>query len=288
MARALSGALCYDGVKRRKGTTMLRRLMTWSLAGAFLALPLLSAPAFAADEKGDKKKKEEEWKKLQKQQKSNKKVTKNPLKKILDLLKDIEDRLVDSDTGEWTQDEQRQVVEALKLQNNAVDELDKLINKIQDQQNQQQNQQNQQNQKQQQKNQKNSKQDQKSQQDQRKNETPEQRRQRQERERRQKEQQRQKQLEKQRQKKQQQAKRQERMKPKKPMSARRDKNDQKRKGKLPPDQQGALRAKNGDARGWGNLPLKLHQDAEKARSEPIPERFRALIEGYRKRIEDKD
>lgn len=259
-------------------TTLHRATRLGLCAG--LALVFVGAPVFAGTD-SDKEKKEKEWKELEKQQKGKLRKKENPLKKILDLLKDVEDRLVDADTGDWTQEEQRQVVEALKRQDQATKALDDLIEQIQKMQNQSQSQSQSQNQQQ--------KKDQQKQggkgRQQKRNETPEQRRERERRERerqkRQKAEQQKKQLEKQK----QQGKKNK--KEKKPKGAHDKKEPQKKDGaKMPEDDQNPLSPRNGKVSPWGNLPLKLHLDAEKARNDPVPEDVKELINGYRKRINE--
>ncbi|RME73824.1 MAG: hypothetical protein D6776_06345 [Planctomycetota bacterium] len=51
----------------------------------------------------------------------------NPLVPILDLMRQVQQRLAEADSGRWTQAEQKRIVEALKFGENAVKELDKLI-----------------------------------------------------------------------------------------------------------------------------------------------------------------
>jgi hypothetical protein len=260
-----------------KGPAMMTRILSLALL-CVLSFTLITSAT--ADDKGDKKKKEKEWKKLQEQQKGKLRQKKNPLKKILELLKDVENRLVDADTGEWTQEEQRRIIEALNLQRNAKKALDKLIEDIQKAQSQSQSQSSKSKQKKEQ-----SKKDQQGQGKKRENETPEQRRKRQERER--KEQQKRKQQQKQKELEKQAKKKPEQGKKKKPENGQLSKKEQaKRAAKLRKEQLNALKSKKSAVQPWGNLPLKLHQDVEKARREEVPEKYRDIINGYRKRIND--
>jgi len=242
---------------------------------AVLAVTALAGPAHAKSD-DEKKKSKEAWKKLEKDQKGTIRKEKNPLKNILKLLKDVEDRLGDADTGEWTQDEQRQVVEALKLQKDASSALDKLIDQIQKAQNESSGSGGSSSKKQKKGGSSGKK---------KKNESPQQKRERQkrerERQRKQKEAQRKKEMEK---KGKPEGKKPKGMK--KPQKGPEKKGAQKKVGGKPPkDSKGALRAKGG-AGTWGNLPMKLHQDVEKARKAELPGRFRDLIHGYRKRINE--
>ncbi len=57
----------------------------------------------------------------------------NPLPKILDLMKEAEARLNDADPGEYTQEDQKKIVEAMKFEDKARAALDDLIKKIEHQ-----------------------------------------------------------------------------------------------------------------------------------------------------------
>jgi hypothetical protein len=57
----------------------------------------------------------------------------NPLPKILDLMKEAEARLNDADPGEYTQQDQKKIVEAMKFEDKARAALDDLIKKIEHQ-----------------------------------------------------------------------------------------------------------------------------------------------------------
>lgn len=293
MKRSDTSKLNPDSVLRKdlsmKISTKIRGLKSTFkaalLAGLLLAMP--GATSLWADTEGEKEKKKKEWKKLEKKQKGKLRQTKNPLKKILKLLKDVEDRLIDADTGEWTRDEQRQVVEALKLQKDAQKALDDLIKKIENQQNKNNNSSSSSSKSNSKKNSsKNSGKSGGKGQQSRKNETPQQRKERlrkeRERMKRQKQQQEQKKLEKQLNHKKQGAKRK-----KQPKGGKKtDNNKKERRSQQTRDSKGQLKPKDGKAQPWGNLPQKLHGDVEKARKEDVPERYRDLINGYRKRIND--
>ena len=261
---------------------MSQRLVT----SIVLALLLSFGPGLAhAGDDGDKKKKEKEWKKLEeKQKKGGEKpgadgegpggepkeggldgLGENPLLKILDLMKEVETRLNDTDAGEFTQEDQKKIVEAMKFEDKAKTALDDLIKKIEDMQQQQQSQSQSQSQEQ----------DQQKKKQQQQNETPEQKKQREEQERKRQEQEKQEEQKRQRQNPQQQ------QQPKKPQDQQPQKQPQKKnEGKLPPDQRGPLDTPANDTRRWGDLPAKLHGDMEKARRQDPPSRWREQIEPY--------
>ncbi len=51
----------------------------------------------------------------------------NPLPKIVEMIRSVEDRLVESDTSDWTQAEQQRIVRALEGQGWVVKALEDLI-----------------------------------------------------------------------------------------------------------------------------------------------------------------
>ncbi|MFC1707675.1 hypothetical protein ACFL59_12810 [Planctomycetota bacterium] len=55
---------------------------------------------------------------------------KNPLPEIIDLMRQVEDRLAEADAERFTQEEQQRIIDALELGGDAVDELEKLIEYI--------------------------------------------------------------------------------------------------------------------------------------------------------------
>jgi hypothetical protein len=63
---------------------------------------------------------------------------KNPLPDIIDLMRKVEERLAEADTGAWTQSEQEKIAKALQGQSDAIDALQKLIKAVEDQARQQQ------------------------------------------------------------------------------------------------------------------------------------------------------
>ena len=52
----------------------------------------------------------------------------------------------------------------------------------------------------------------------------------------------------------------------------------------PEDSKSPLESPSQDARPWGNLPAKLHEDAQKARQKDPPERWREHIERFREGV----
>jgi hypothetical protein len=196
----------------------------------------------------------------------------NPLKKILELMEQVEGRLYDSDTGSFTQQEQKKIVEAMRFEDKTHQALEELIKKIEEQMKQQQQQQSQggggQQQKQQQK-----------QQDQQQNETPEQKKEREERERREKEQEEQR-------KAQQQNSPQNQQQQQNPQNdqERRARQEQQRNQETPdPTRDEAGRERTAAGR-WGMLPSKLFQDAANAQNVEPPGKWAELINRYRQRL----
>jgi hypothetical protein len=55
---------------------------------------------------------------------------KNPLPEIIEMMKQVERRLAETDTGEWTREEQERIVKALELEGQTVERLKKLIEEI--------------------------------------------------------------------------------------------------------------------------------------------------------------
>lgn len=246
---------------------------------------LVLATGVRADQEDDKKKAEREWREAEEGQ--GKKAPEgqqgpgavpgledNPLDKILELMRGVEDRLFESDTGDFTQEEQRRIVEAMRFEDKTSQALEELIRKIEEQmQNQQSSSggggsdQQQQQKQQQQRDQQNQ------------NETEEQRRQRQEREKREEEQRR---MQQQNQPQQQQQQNQ-------PQNDREQRAEQERReGRPPEDPTGADPRDPGAAGRWGQLPAKLHQDAQNAQNREPPSRWSELIKRYRERVAGAD
>jgi hypothetical protein len=247
-----------------------------SIAAALAALALGFAGPVFADKDSDKKKAEKEWKDAEKRQKKDGQAPgqggaqrggemENPLLKILKLMNEVEDRLFDSDTGDFTQEEQRKIVEAMKFEGKTSEALDDLIKQVEQQQQQQQQQ------GQADKNEKKKQQKKKQQ----KNETEKERQEREKREKQQKEEEeKRKANEKQQKNPKQQAK---------------DNERQKRKDQsLPPDNVGDLNQPNDASGRWGVLPSKLYQDAANSANQPAPGRWSELIKRYRARLADVD
>ena len=52
------------------------------------------------------------------------------LKKIAALMEQVEGRLFDADTGDFTQEEQRRIVEAMRFEDKSADALQRLIHDL--------------------------------------------------------------------------------------------------------------------------------------------------------------
>lgn len=248
----------------------------WGVALLSGLCVLVLATGVRADQEDDKKKAEREWREAEEGQ--GKKAPgqggglpglgDNPLEKILELMRGVEDRLFEADTGEFTQEEQRKIVEAMRFEDKTSQALEELIRKIEEEmQNQQsssgggsssdQQRQRQQQQRQQQQNQ---------------SETEEQRRERMEREKREEEQRR---MEQQSQPQNQQN----------PQNDQEQRGQQERREGRPPDDPARLDPRDPGAAGrWGQLPAKLHQDAQNAQNQEPPARWSELIKRYRERV----
>jgi hypothetical protein len=246
---------------------------------------LRAAPGVVSDQEDDKKKADREWREAEGGQKKGGQapgeggagpggaLQDNPLEKILELMRGVEDRLFQSDTGDFTQDEQKKIVEAMRFEDKTSQALEELIRKIEEEMQKQQSsssssssdQQEQQQQKRQQ---------------QQQNETEQQRREREQRE--QEERRREEQRKMQEQQRQQQQNQQ-----RQPQQDRTQRDQQERReGQPPPDQQSEEERQRQGAGRWGQLPNKLFQDAQNAQNQPPPERWRALIERFRTRMSD--
>ncbi len=240
---------------------------------------LVLATGVRADQEDDKKKAEREWREAEEGQGKKKAdgqqpgaipgLEDNPLDKILELMRGVEDRLFESDTGDFTQEEQRKIVEAMRFEDKTSQALEELIRKIEEQM---QNQQSSSSgggsdQQQQQKKQQQGQQDQ--------NETEEQRRQRQEREKREEEQRRM----------QQQNQPQNQQQQNQPQNAQEQRAEQERREGRPPEDPSRGDPRDPGAAGrWGQLPAKLHQDAQNAQNQEPPARWSELIKRYRERV----
>lgn len=240
------------------------------------------ATGVRADQEDDKKKAEREWREAEGEQGKKKReqgpgqggvpgLEDNPLDKILELMKGVEDRLFESDTGDFTQEEQRKVAEAMRFEDKTSQALEELIRKIEEEmQNQQQQQQSGGEQSEQEK------QRQRQKQEQQRNETPEQKREREQREQREKQEEEQRRMQRQQQpqNQQQQSERE-----------RAERERQERREAVPPDEQAEIEARAREAAGrWGQLPAKLHQDAQNAQNQEPPARWAELIKRYRERL----
>lgn len=245
---------------------------TSAMVAAGLTWFALTVPAAAqqlpADQKDDQEKADEEWKKAEERQGQEGQGQQpgmggNPLDEILKLMESVEDRLVESETGEFTQAEQKRIVEAMRFEDKTSAALEELIQEVEKQQQQQGGGgQDQQQQKQKQKQQKNQQQKSKEQQE------------------REKEQERQRQAQQQRKQQQKQQ----------PQQDQQSEDRQRQEQARPPEAAGGdLNDPSRAAGRWGTLPSKLHQDAANASNRPPPGRWGRLIQRYRQRLaETKD
>lgn len=263
--------------------------------GCSLAL-LCGGPVFA-DKKGDQEKAEKDLDKAEKGQKKGggqqapgggENPFENPLEKILDLMKGVEEKLFDADTGEFTQAEQKKIVDAMRFEDKTKKALDKLIDKIENSQNQSSSssssssQQQQKKQNKSQKNQRNQQQKSKEQQQKEKEQEAKRQAQKQQKEKNQKQQ-----SEQDKQKSQAQKKKEEEQKRKAEQEKKMAQQRKNQNGRPPNDKEGQLTDDMGAAGRWGSLPAKLFQDAQNVRNRATPSRYRRLIERYRERISGK-
>ena len=104
--------------------------LTSTLSSVALILAL-AAPAFADIKQGDKPKVPETG--GQSKDAPGPEEKKNPLPGIIELMKQVEKKIVETDTGRWTQEEQDKIANALKGEGDAVDSLRKLIEEVESQ-----------------------------------------------------------------------------------------------------------------------------------------------------------
>ena len=187
---------------------------------------------------------------------------KNPLPDIVDLMREVEQRLAESETSRWTQEEQQRIADALKGQESTVEKLKDLIKEVESQQSQgggggaeQQ---------------------------QRERQRGQQQREQQKQRERQQEQQQQP-VDPQQQEKQKSEQEKQRQ-----QNQQRDPNQRRRESATqPPDGAKADGAHNGaGGEQWGNLPPKQIREVLDAKSRPMPPRFRKQLEEYYKRLEE--
>ncbi|MBX3466908.1 MAG: hypothetical protein KF878_08415 [Planctomycetes bacterium] len=230
-----------------------------------------------ADQQDDKKKAEREWREAEEGQGKKKQdgqpgipgLGENPLEKILELMRGVEDRLFESDTGEFTQDEQRKIIEAMRFEDKTSQALEELIRKIEEEMQKQQQQQSsgggsEQQQRQRQR-----------QQQRQQQETEQERQQRMERERQEEE----------RRRMQQQNQPQQQQQQNQPQNDREQRGQQERREGRPPEDPARADPRERERAGrWGQLPAKLHQDAQNAQNQDPPARWADLIKRYRTRM----
>jgi len=234
-------------------------------------------PVAYADGKDDEKKAEKEFREAEGEQEKEKQgegqappaggpLEDNPLEKILELMNEVENKLFEADTGEFTQEEQKQIVEAMRFEEKTHEALEELIRKIEEQAEQQQSSSSSSSEEQK-KQQQQQQQDQKNQQNQ--NESEQERQQRLQRE---KEEERQRQAKEKQQQQQQQAQQN-------PQNGKEDKQPQEgQEAKPPEDDSNPTEDKERAGGRWGSLPKKLHQDAGRASEREVPEAYRKYYE----------
>lgn len=83
-------------------------------------------------DRDDEKKAIEEWKKLEEELRKSQEEQTSVLENIMKLMDKATGELVESDTGEDTQETQRKIVEAMESQEDAISEMDRLIKEIED------------------------------------------------------------------------------------------------------------------------------------------------------------
>ena len=109
---------------------MRRTIAVILLLAGFSSAPRVTR---ADDQKKSPDKKNPGEKKTPGDEKAGDAEDQNPLPKILDLMKEAEARLNDADPGEYTQEDQKKIVEAMKFEDKARAALDVLIKKIEHQ-----------------------------------------------------------------------------------------------------------------------------------------------------------
>lgn len=234
-------------------------------------------PVAYADGKDDEKKAEKEFREAEGEQEKEQQgegqaggpLADDPMekmKKILELMNEVENKLYEADTGEFTQEEQKQIVEAMRFEEKTHEALEELIRKIEEQA-EQQSSSSSSSSEEQKKQQQQQQQDQQNQQNQ--NESEQERQQRLQRE---KEEERQRQAKEKERQQQQQAQQ-------KPQNGQEDKQPQEgQEAKPPEDDSNPTDDKERAGGRWGNLPKKLHQDAGRASEREVPEAYRKYYE----------
>lgn len=262
------------------------------------SLALLSGGPVFADKKGEQEKAEKDLDKAEKGQKKGggqqapgggENPFENPLEKILDLMKGVEEKLFEADTGDFTQAEQKKIVDAMRFEDKTQKALDKLIDKIQNSQNKSSSSSSSSSQ---QKNQKKNQKSQKNQRNQKQKSKQQQQKEKEQEAKRQAQKQKQQNQKNQKQQSEQDKKKSEAQKKKEQEQKRKAEQEkrtaqQKRNGRPPEDKSGELDNETGAASRWGSLPAKLFQDAQNVRNRATPSRYRRLIERYRERISGK-
>lgn len=226
---------------------------------------LLTAPVWADDKKQEKPKTEKKEIKPEKEEpKDETKSEEDPIKAIVNLMREAESRL--NDVDENIDENQRKIVEAMKFGDKIQTSLGDLIKQLEDKMTQQSENSGQSGQSKSSK----SKQDQSKKNDSEKSSNGKSKAQME------------------REKKDEEKRKGSNPGPnKRENTATNTGNNE--SGKSPgdnPGKQGELNSKKEDNEKWGNLPAKLHEDAAKARKAPIPEKWREAIEQFRKTTVD--
>ena len=215
-------------------------------------------PVAYADGKDDEKKAEKEFREAEGEQEKEKQgegqappaggpLEDNPLEKILELMNEVENKLFEADTGEFTQEEQKQIVEAMRFEEKTHEALEELIRKIEEQAEQQSSSSS--------------------------SSSEEQKKQQQQQQQDQQNQQNQNESEQERQQQQQQQAQQN------PQNGQENKQPQEgQEAKPPEDDSNPTEDKDRAGGRWGSLPKKLHQDAGRASEREVPEAYRKYYE----------
>ncbi len=103
------------------------RLGLFALA---LVLALPGGSALADLKPGEKEEKGPKEQGFGKDGQEQQEGPKNPLPGIVELMKEVERRIAEIDTGTWTQEEQERIVKALDLERGVIEALKKLIEEV--------------------------------------------------------------------------------------------------------------------------------------------------------------
>jgi len=114
----------------------MQRSSAWASAG--LAVLLLAGPGWA--QQGDEESRPDEWREGEDGREEGRgaepdldRPAEDPfeeMKRIVALMRGVEDRLFEADTGEFTREEQRRIVEALRFEDKTAQALEDLIREL--------------------------------------------------------------------------------------------------------------------------------------------------------------